>query len=84
MFVLDELLGEETQGAEEVPGEDETLKADDAEAEGVLEGSILDIFENEGSEDEALRELAGGLENVDILDLIEHCYAVLEQFEVRR
>ena len=80
---MDEQLGEGTQGAEEVLGEDETLKADDTEGEGVLEGSILDIFESEGSENEALKGLADGLENVDVLELIEHCYTVLEQFEAQ-
>jgi len=49
----------------------------------VLGDSILDIFEAEESEDEALRGLANGLEDIDIIELIERCSVVLEQFEAR-
>ena len=81
---MDEMLGEETQGTEDVLDEDETPGADDAESAEVLGDSVLDIFESEASEDETLRGLADGLEEVNVLELIEHCYAVLEQFETRR
>jgi len=80
---LDELLGEETLGGDEILDESKTLGADDAEAEGVLGDSILDIFEAEESEDEALGGLANGLEDIDIIELIERCSVVLEQFEAR-
>lgn len=73
-----ELLGEK-----EVPGKDETLGADNPEAAGEVDDSILDIFEAEESEDEALKGLAHGLEDIDIIELIEHCSTVLEQFEAR-
>ena len=78
VFVLDDFLAKE-----ETPGENQTFGPDDAEASGEVEDSILDIFEAEESEDEALKELARGLENIDIIELMEHCSTVLEQFEVR-
>jgi len=78
------MLGEETQGAGKVLDEDEIPGADDAKSAEALGDSVLDIFESEASEDESLRGLADGLEEVDILELIEHCYAVLEQFEAMR
>ena len=80
---MDELLGEETLGGDEIPDENETLGTDDAEAAGELEDSILEIFQAEESEDEALKGLADGLDDIDILELIEDCTAVLEQFEAR-
>ena len=75
---MDDLLGEE-----KVLGEDKTLGPDDAEASGELEDSILDIFEAEEIENEALKGLARGLEDIDIIELIDHCSAVLEQFDAR-
>ena len=81
---MDEMIGEETPGAGEVLDENETPGTDDAESSEVLGDSVLDIFESEASEDETLRGLADGLEEVNVLELVEHCYTVLEQFEMRR
>ena len=94
---MDDVLGEETldqwmtQSADDNQAEDETLAADEtlgvkeAQAAGVdLADDVLDIFETEELEDEALSAMASSLQDIDANALLELCRDVAGKLEENR
>jgi hypothetical protein len=97
VLTLDEVLGEETldqwmtQSAEDNQAEDDAVAGDEAlglaeaQAAGVdLADDVLDIFETEELEDEALSAMASSLQDIDANALLELCRDVAGKLEENR